>query len=64
MTVEHPEFDTSLKYPGAFIKSTDAEFCRPGTRAPLVGEHNAEIYVERLGLSPQEVEALKGRGIL
>jgi hypothetical protein len=33
-------------------------------RSPTVGQHNAEIYRGRLGLSPEEVEGLKGNGVI
>ncbi|MNC98673.1 hypothetical protein D3C83_167130 [compost metagenome] len=32
--------------------------------APLVGQHNVEIYCDELGLSPQELTALAGAGII
>ena len=33
-------------------------------RAPEVGEHNAEIYSEFLGLSDDEIKELKGAGVI
>ena len=33
-------------------------------RAPLLGEHNQEIYCGRLGLKAQELSALRERGII
>lgn len=57
-TVEHPELNSTLTYPGAFVKFA----ChRPAIRrrAPQIGEHNAEIYLHELGLSEKEFERLK-----
>ncbi|HEY78338.1 MAG TPA: CoA transferase [Dehalococcoidia bacterium] len=56
--VEHPELGTSITYPGAFAKMTEAP-CRIRRRAPLIGEHNEEIYVREMGLSTEELLALK-----
>ena len=53
--VEHPAAGT-LTYPGAPFRmgETPAEVCR----APLLGEHNEEVYVGRLGMAREEVERL------
>ena len=61
--VEHPECDTSVRYPGPFAKfsETPIEYRR---RAPLVGEHNAEVFVQELGLSEGELVALRERGVV
>lgn len=56
--VEHPELGTSVKYPGAFAKISEAP-CIVKRRAPLVGEHNEEIYMTELGFSRGELLALK-----
>jgi benzylsuccinate CoA-transferase BbsE subunit len=56
--VEHPELGASITYPGAFAKMTEAP-CQIRRRAPLIGEHNAEIYVRELGLSTEELLNLK-----
>jgi benzylsuccinate CoA-transferase BbsE subunit len=61
--VEHPELGTSLTYPGAFLKATRT----PPTirrRAPLIGEHNAEVYGGELGLSAEELGAMAAAGVV
>ncbi|MEK7847655.1 MAG: CoA transferase [Chloroflexota bacterium] len=63
MEVEHPELGGSLTYPGPFIQSRPAPV-QPGRRAPMVGEHNREVYSQWLGLSPEQVEALKQEGVI
>lgn len=60
--IEHPELGTSITYPREFVKSTEAD-CSTRFRAPLIGEHNEEIY-EEMGLSHQEIESLKQDGII
>ena len=60
--IEHPELGTSITYPREFVKSTEAD-CSTRFRAPLIGEHNEEIYQE-LGLSGQELVKLEESGII
>ena len=61
----HPELGTSVDYPGAFIKSGDGIALAPlRLRAPLVGEHNNDIYRDELGLSAPEVELLRRGGAI
>lgn len=61
--VEHPELGTTITYPGAFIKSTEAPLRIP-RRAPLIGEHNQEIYKQELGISKAELVALTEAGVI
>jgi benzylsuccinate CoA-transferase BbsE subunit len=56
--IEHPELGTNLIYPGAFAKLADGS-CKISQRAPLIGEHNEEIYVREMGLSAEELLFLK-----
>ena len=63
--MEHPELGISVDYPGAFIKSGDGQSLADlRSRAPLVGEHNSEIYGGELGLSPTEIESLRRGGVI
>ncbi len=50
--VEHPELGTTITYPGAFTYSSEVS-PRISRRAPLIGEHNREIYEKELGTSKQ-----------
>ena len=56
--VDHPELHTTVTYPGAFVKMAQAP-CKIRQRAPLIGEHNNEIYIEELGFSKEELTVLK-----
>jgi len=50
--VEHP-YAGRQTYPGAPFKMSETPFQL--TRAPLLGEHNEDILVNELGLSPEEI---------
>ena len=60
--VEHPELNATITYPGAFLKATETPLSIR-CRAPLVGEHNEEVYSE-LGISGEELLALKQGNII
>jgi crotonobetainyl-CoA:carnitine CoA-transferase CaiB-like acyl-CoA transferase len=55
--INHPELSTSIKYPGAFAKLSETPL-NIRCRAPLIGEHNREIYQGELGLSSSELNDL------
>jgi crotonobetainyl-CoA:carnitine CoA-transferase CaiB-like acyl-CoA transferase len=61
--VPHPELETELTYPGGFVKLSDAE-CGIRFRAPLIGEHNDEIYKKEMGMSTEELVTMKQRGVI
>ena len=62
-TVEHPELNATLTYPGLFAKFSNA-LPQPTRRAPLIGEHNAQVYLNELELSRREFDALKRDKVL
>jgi benzylsuccinate CoA-transferase BbsE subunit len=55
--VEHPELGRRFIYPGEPAIYNGAPW-RISHRAPLLGEHNRDIYCGELGLSPQELAVL------
>jgi crotonobetainyl-CoA:carnitine CoA-transferase CaiB-like acyl-CoA transferase len=55
--VEHKELGRSFVYPGEVAIYGDSPW-RISRRAPLIGEHNAEIYCTELGLSRGELPVL------
>jgi crotonobetainyl-CoA:carnitine CoA-transferase CaiB-like acyl-CoA transferase len=61
--VEHAELGTSFVYPGAFARLTEGS-CRIRRRAPLIGEHNEEIFIKEMGLSPAELALLKQANVV
>ena len=61
--VEHPELGTTITYPGPFLKATRT----PPVirrRAPLIGEHNDEVYKGELGLSEQKLDTMRRDGVI
>ena len=63
MNVEHDELNDTITYPGPFAKFTETPL-NSWHRAPLIGEHNNEIYSKELGFSKEDIETLKGGGII
>jgi crotonobetainyl-CoA:carnitine CoA-transferase CaiB-like acyl-CoA transferase len=61
--VEHPELGASLTYPGPYLKATRTP---PSIRrrAPLIGEHNAEVYGSEMGLSAGELNGMRKSGVI
>jgi crotonobetainyl-CoA:carnitine CoA-transferase CaiB-like acyl-CoA transferase len=61
--VEHPELKTAFNYPRfTYLSSEDNNEVR--FRAPLIGEHNNEIYGKELAFSEEDISSLRKRGIL
>jgi benzylsuccinate CoA-transferase BbsE subunit len=63
LNVEHPELGENIMYPGATIKITDIPY-KIQHRAPLIGEHNNDIYKIELGLSSTELNRLKHKKVI
>ncbi len=61
--VEHPELQRHVVYPGAFVRSDDA-LVRIRGRAPLIGEHNLEVFEGELGLTRDQLISLKEAGVI
>ena len=61
--VRHPELDASITYPAKWANASEAP---PAIwrRAPLIGEHNEEIYQKEMGFSRDELILLKQAGVI
>ena len=59
--VYHPELAARLTYLGPYIKLSETPI-EVRRRAPLIGEHNEEIYVGELGLDKAQIAQLKEQG--
>lgn len=55
-TLEHP-IHGEIEYPGGFARFSDGD-CDVRRPAPLIGEHNDEVFREELGLDEQTLERL------
>ena len=51
--LEHPELGTTITYPGAFAHASETP-PRLLRRAPLIGEHNREVFEQVSGIAKQE----------
>ena len=60
--LEHDELGTKIKYPAFFTKFSSID-CDLYRRAPLIGEHNDEIYSE-IGYDKKDILNLKRAGIV
>ena len=61
--VEHSELHNTITYPGAFAKLSETPI-RLHRRAPLIAEHNEDIFVKELGISKEELTALRKEGVI
>ena len=61
--VDHPELGRSFKYPGAAGIYNGSPW-RISSRAPLIGEHNEEIYCQEFGLQRAELAYLAEAGVV
>jgi len=60
--VSHPELGNTITYPGEFLKATEMSL-NIRQRAPLIGEHNEEVFGE-LGFTKEKLLALKQDNII
>ena len=61
--VDHPELGETIKYPGAPLKLKETPW-KIQRRAPLIGEHNEEVYTGLLGFTSQRLAELKSEGVI
>jgi formyl-CoA transferase len=59
--IEHPARG-KISIPGCPVQLEDSPV--EVKSAPLLGQHNAEVYGQMLGLSPQQLEDLKVQGVI
>ncbi len=63
VSVSHDELQASLVYPGPYAKMS-ATPITIRKRAPLIGEHNQEIYSQELRILPEELTQLKAEEVI
>ena len=62
-TLEHPELGQAFPYPGPFAKFSASPIAYR-RRPPTVGEHNREIYMGELGMTEQQCDELRSKGVI
>jgi crotonobetainyl-CoA:carnitine CoA-transferase CaiB-like acyl-CoA transferase len=63
VALDHPEVGV-LKYPGAGFLVDGSNPVAGGHAAPRLGEHNVEVYGDELGLTREELAALRAAGVI
>ena len=61
MEVDHPATG-KIRYPGAQVKMGDLSY--ELKRAPLLGEHNEEVFCSRLGYAKEDLVRLREQGTI
>ena len=61
--IDHPEINASLTYPGLPFRFTPSRE-KSWKCAPVIGEHNSEIFQGELGLTSQELTHLAQEGTI
>lgn len=61
--VLHPELGKALTYCGPFIRLSETPIVYR-RRAPLIGEHNEEVYGKELGFSAEKLSSLRQAGVI
>lgn len=61
--VAHPDLGTTITYPGPFVQAS-ATPLQLRRLPPTLGQHNAEIYLDELGLTREELVRLREAGVI
>jgi benzylsuccinate CoA-transferase BbsE subunit len=61
--IEHPELNDTITHCGPFIKLSETPL-KKWRRAPLMGEHNLEIYEQELGYTAEQLHGLNQAGVI
>ncbi len=61
--IAHADLGRSLTYPRPCVAFSEAS-CDIRRCAPVIGEHNEEVYVGELGFSKEEVARLRDKGVI
>ncbi|MGA2670244.1 MAG: CoA transferase [Dehalococcoidia bacterium] len=61
--IKHDELNDVITYPGPFAQFSETPI-RDWSRAPLIGEHNIEIYENELGFCRNDLVVFKASGVI
>ena len=60
--IEHPKTG-KVKYPGALCKMSETPW-QAKSPAPLLGQHNEDVYCGKLGYSKEDLVRLREQGVI
>jgi len=63
VSLDHPRMERPLLYPGDLFYSSETKV-RIRRRAPMIGEHNDEIYRNELGMTDEDMTELTKEGVI
>jgi len=63
VNIKHPELGDTIPYCGPVVKFSETPM-KGWRRAPLIGEHNKEIYENELGFTYEKLLSLRQAGII
>jgi len=63
VNIEHPELGDTITYCGPFVQFTETPMNR-WFRAPLIGEHNTEIFEKELDYSKEKLATLRRSNVI
>jgi benzylsuccinate CoA-transferase BbsE subunit len=63
INIAHPELEGYVPYCGPFTPMTESPM-EIKRRAPLIGEHNREIYIHELGLTQKQFAEFRKKGVI
>ena len=61
--LDYPELGVKITHPGAFAHISESP-PRIYRRAPLIGEHNDDVYEKELNISPEDINRLREAGVI
>ena len=61
--VKHPELNDTLTYCGPWMAISETPLTK-WRRAPLIGEHNVEVYENELGFSREQILSMKQANVI
>ena len=61
--MEHPELGRAFAYPGPFARFAATPISYR-LRPPMIGEHNQEVYIGELGMTPERLRKLRETGVV
>ncbi len=61
--MDHPELGDTVTYPGASLQLSECPL-QISRRAPIIGEHNDDVYEKELGFTKEKIAILKNSKVI